>query len=266
MISLRSGAFSTWSVMSLLGTSFSVSVSHLSSVSSVHLTLDFLSASEYWNESTDPAVRPYTPLRRGPSLSRSSAWHPPQRFSNSDLPSAWACARAGTKRLHPAAININPARIVPICRLSTRLLSFQRGVHHGQAVLLHHRFHVGNPEHAPQFVIRDFHWAGSLGCAGSGLRERRRHRRVERDIAFHLLHHLVDVPVQHCDRSEPLEVTERLCAVLGPPAPVRINRPQRDMREDDHRTAGGLALEVRFQPLDLFAAQFPKSFKCGHVG
>src|ERR1700730_17677654 len=171
MISLRSSAFSTWIVMSLLGTSFSVSVSHLSRVSSVHLILDFLSASEYWNESTDPAVRPYTPPRRGPSLSRSSAWHPPQRFSNSVLASAWPCARAGTKRLDPPVTNTNPARIIPTCSLSKRLRSCQRGVHHGQAVLLHHRFHVGNAENAPQFVIRDLHWAGSLGCARSGLRE-----------------------------------------------------------------------------------------------
>src|ERR1700686_3083973 len=178
MISLRSSAFSTWNVMSLLGTSFSVSVSHLSSVSPVHLILDFLSASEYWNESTDPAVRPYTPPRRGPSLSRSSAWHPPQRFSNSALASARACARAGTETLAPAAINTNPARMAPTmcgwCCPDKRLRSFQRGVHHGQAVLLHHRFDVGNSEHAPQFVIRDLHWAGALGCARSGLRERRR--------------------------------------------------------------------------------------------
>src|SRR5450432_1788601 len=140
MISLRSSALSTWNVISLLGTSFSVSVSHLFKVSSVHLTLDFLSASEYWNESTDPAVRPYTPPRRGPSLSRSSAWHPPQRFSNSPLASAWASARAGAERLDPATINTNPARIAATmcgsCCLSKGLLSCQRGVHHGQAVLL----------------------------------------------------------------------------------------------------------------------------------
>src|ERR1700694_1442711 len=132
MISLRSSAFSTWNVMSLLGTSFSVSVSHLFRVSSVHLTLDFLSASEYWNESTVPEVRPYTPPRRGPSLSRSSAWHPPQRSSNRALPPA--CARTGTERLDPATINTNPARIVPTHGLSKRLRSCQSGVDHRQAV------------------------------------------------------------------------------------------------------------------------------------
>src|ERR1700730_11408354 len=102
MISLRSSACSTWNAMSLLGTNFSVSVSHLSRLSSVHLTLDFLSASEYRNEWTDPAERPYTPPRRGPPLSRSSAWHPPHRFSNSTLASGGAWARAGTERLDPA--------------------------------------------------------------------------------------------------------------------------------------------------------------------
>jgi len=45
-------------VMSLFGTSVSVSASHLSSVAIAQTTLDFFSGSEYWNESSDPAVRP----------------------------------------------------------------------------------------------------------------------------------------------------------------------------------------------------------------
>src|SRR5437667_11036539 len=124
--------------MSLSGTSFSVSLSQRSSVSSFQTILAFFRASEYWNPSIDAEVRPYTPPRRGPSLSRSRAWHPPQRFSNSALAPAWACARTGTEKVDPASINTNPARIVPTYGLSKRLLSCQRGVHHGQAMLLHY--------------------------------------------------------------------------------------------------------------------------------
>ena len=41
-MSVRSAPFSTWKVMSFPGTSFSVSVSHCSSVSSVQMIFDFL--------------------------------------------------------------------------------------------------------------------------------------------------------------------------------------------------------------------------------
>src|SRR5712671_5620123 len=136
--------------MSLPGTTFSVSVSQRSSVSSFQTILAFLRASEYWKPSSDAEVRPYTPPRRGPSLSRSNAWHPPQRFSNSALPFTWACTRAGLKRLDPMVIIMNPAVIAvmmrgSLCR-SMGLHSCQRGIHHGQAVLFHDRFHVGDSE------------------------------------------------------------------------------------------------------------------------
>src|SRR4029077_2530158 len=178
--------------MSLPGTSSSVSVSQRSSVSSFQTILAFLRASEYWKPSSDAAVRPYTPPRRGPSLSRSTAWHPPQRFSNSALPFAWACTRTGLKRLEPMVSIRNPAAIavtmgVSFCR-GMGLRSCQRGIHHGQAVLFHHRFHVGDSEHAAQLVVGDLHGAGSLGHPRLGLREGRGHRGVERDAAFHLLH------------------------------------------------------------------------------
>src|SRR5579872_4650582 len=127
--------------MSLSGASFSVSVSHLSSVSPVHLSFDFLSASEYGNESTVPAARPYTPPRRGPSLSRSNAWHPPQRFSNSALPSGRTCAPNDAVISNPPIRSAHPAEIAiltyrRLCRMK-RLFSCQGRVDHSQAVRLH---------------------------------------------------------------------------------------------------------------------------------
>ena len=63
MMALRSAELGTEKLMSLLGTSFSGSVSHLSNVSLVHVILDFCNAGEYWNDATEPAARPYTPAR-----------------------------------------------------------------------------------------------------------------------------------------------------------------------------------------------------------
>src|SRR5580698_5123295 len=80
-MALRSSELGTEKLISLLGTSLSGSVSHLSNVSLVQVILDFCNAGEYWNDATEPAARPYTPASDGPSLSRSRAWQPPQRFS-----------------------------------------------------------------------------------------------------------------------------------------------------------------------------------------
>src|SRR5436309_1264713 len=86
MMAARSSALWTRVAMPLPGTRLSGSVSHSFSVSSFHSILACFSASEYSNEGTEAAARPYTPRRRGPSLSLSSEWHPAQRVSNSCFP------------------------------------------------------------------------------------------------------------------------------------------------------------------------------------
>jgi hypothetical protein len=49
---------------------------------------------------------------------------------------------------------------------------------------------------------------------------------VERAVwKVDLLHHLVDMAVEHRHRAERLEVIQRAGAVLGAPAPGRIDRP-----------------------------------------
>jgi hypothetical protein len=122
----------------------------------------------------------------------------------------------------------------------------ERRINHRQAVSVRHRLHIGNAQNSPQLVVRHLHRAGALGGTRSGLRKRGRHCSVERDIAFHLLHDLVNVSVQHGNGSKPLEIAERLLAVLGSPAPFRIDGPQRDVCENDDGAAGGLCLEVCF--------------------
>src|ERR1051325_8339762 len=62
-------------------------------------------------------------------------------------------------------------------------------------------------------------WPYSPGDAGG----------VEGDVAFDLLHHLVNMAVEHRYRAEALERGERAPGILGAPSPRRVHGPQRDM-------------------------------------
>ena len=77
---------------------------------------------------------------------------------------------------------------------------------------------------------------------------------MERHVAFYFLHRLVDVPVQHAHRSELFHVCQCLRGIICPPTPFRINRPQRNVRENNQRRAGGFAAQIFFQPFQLFRA------------
>src|SRR5271156_6715416 len=95
-----------------------------------------------------------------------------------------------------------------------------------------HEVHIGNPQHASQLVSRHLHWSGRIGLTRLRLRKCRGHRRVKRHIAFHLLHDLVNVPVQYRNGSKLLQITERLRAVIRSPSPLRVHRPQRNVRKN----------------------------------
>ena len=74
---------------------------------------------------------------------------------------------------------------------------------------------------------------------------------MEADGAFHLLHDLVDVTIQDRDRPEPTEIPERLLAVLRGPTPLRIDGPQRDVREHHDGRAGREPVQILLEPLEL---------------
>ena len=78
---------------------------------------------------------------------------------------------------------------------------------------------------------------------------------MEGDVALDLLHHLVDMPVQHGDRAELFQIGQCLCAVGGAPAPVLVHRPQRHMCEQHDRRAGGQVRHILLQPFKLVVAQ-----------
>src|SRR6202044_3716090 len=61
--------------------------------------------------------------------------------------------------------------------------------------------------------------------------------------------------VEHGHRAEALEIRQRLGRVVGAPAPFRIDRPQRNVREHDDRGRGGTAFQVVLEPFELLGAE-----------
>src|SRR5262249_57917607 len=94
---------------------------------------------------------------------------------------------------------------------------------------------------------------------GSRLRERGRHGGMEGDVALNLLHHLVDVAIEHSHRAEPLQELESARAIVGAPAPLLEHGPQRDMREHHDRRLGGFSLEIVREPLELILAEIAEA-------
>src|SRR3954464_7507628 len=78
-------------------------------------------------------------------------------------------------------------------------------------------------------------------------------------VPFHLLHHLVNMSIEHGHRSKPLQVRQGPLAVVCSPSPVRINRPQRNVREDHDRRAARQPLDVALQPFELLVTERSQS-------
>src|SRR6185437_11317884 len=133
--------------------------------------------------------------------------------------------------------------------------ALQRGVDDGELLVATIEGHARGAEHGAQFVVRHLHRAGRLRRARRRLRERGRARGVEGDVTLDLLHHLMNVPVEHGHRAETLHVAERLRAILGAPAPLRIDGPQRDMREHHDRRRRRAAFEIGLDPFELLVAE-----------
>src|SRR5207302_570828 len=100
---------------------------------------------------------------------------------------------------------------------------------------------------------------GPLSHARRRLRKGRRQGRVEADVALHLLHDLMNVPVQHRDRPEAFEVCQRLLAVVRHPSPLRIDGPEGDMGEHHDRSAAREPLDVLLEPVELSLPKVPKA-------
>src|SRR5690348_11435485 len=134
--------------------------------------------------------------------------------------SSWARAPAPSGRRRTAA-SIRPRRnALFICRIP---LASQRRVDDRKPLITLLEVDAGNAEHGAELGVLDLHRAGRGGAARRRLRKRSRARGVEGDVALDLLHHLVDVAVEHGHRTKTLHELERAPAILGAPAPFRIH-------------------------------------------
>ena len=88
---------------------------------------------------------------------------------------------------------------------------------------------------------------------------------MKSDVPLDLLHYLVNMAVEHSDRTETLQMRERLLAVLRSPAPVGIDTPKRNVCENHYRSACGDSTQVVLQPGDLLLAKLAHAFELNHV-
>ena len=189
-----------------------------------------------------------------------------QRFSKADRPATvsplappTAANAARSAAPDARAIVRNDFRL----HVHGLVLSTERSVDDSEMMVAGSEVHAGDAEHLSKSFGGDLHRAGGGSAAGRGLRERRGHRGMEGDVALHLLHHLVNVPVEHGDRAEALQDRESLRAVLGAPAPFGVNGPQRNVREDDNRRAGGEVGDVLAEPFQLLRADLRRALPIG---
>src|SRR5882672_5425991 len=143
--------------------------------------------------------------------------------------------------------------------ITSSLLALQRRVDDREALIARLEVDAGNAEQATELVVGDLHRSGRGGGARRRLRKRGRARGVEGDVALDLLHHLVDMAIEYRHRAKTLEVIQRAGAVLGAPAPGRINRPQRNMGEHDNGRRFRFALEIVLKPFELRGAEIAEA-------
>ncbi len=126
---------------------------------------------------------------------------------------------------------------------------------------------VSYTQQSAQLFCGNFHRAGRRSCSGPGLRKRRGCRGVERDVAFNLLHGLMNVSVKHRHGTEFFEIGKRLRAIVSAPAPLGIYGPQRDMCEHHNGRAFGKVLHIFLHPLKLIIPQISQAagFQIHHI-
>src|SRR6266536_1260802 len=114
---------------------------------------------------------------------------------------------------------------------------------------------VGYPQQGAQLLRRNFHRPWPRRRSRLRLRKRSRTCGVKSYVTFDFLQGLVNVAVEHRDRTKLLQIGESLSAVLGSPSPVLINRPQRNVSENDDWRAVRKMLDIFLHPLQLLRPQ-----------
>ena len=80
---------------------------------------------------------------------------------------------------------------------------------------------------------------------------------MEGDVSLGFLKHLVNVAVEDRDRSELFHQRQRGLAVVGAPAPLGVDGPERNVGVNDDRGAGSERFEIFFEPVESAMAPSP---------
>src|SRR5271170_844701 len=118
-------------------------------------------------------------------------------------------------------------------------------------MLLRHEINVGNSQHVPKLLGWHLHWPRGRRSAWRRLRKCGGHCRVKRDIAFHLLHNLMDMAIEYCDRAKSLQHCEGLLAVRCSPSPRWVHSPEWNVRKNYNGSAALQPAEILLQPVKL---------------
>ncbi len=132
---------------------------------------------------------------------------------------------------------------------------------HGQRAVDVGEIHIRHAQITTQFSGIDFHRPRFRGLSGLRLRECRGPGRVKHHPALHFFHRLMNVAVEHGDRAEPLQKSQRLGRVVRPPTPLRIDRNHSGMCA---KTTMGVSLVRSFKSAsshaNCSAPRAPKPF------
>src|ERR1700694_4682278 len=100
--------------------------------------------------------------------------------------------------------------------------------------------HRANAQVLAEYPSRHFQRMGPRLGPRFRLRKRGRVGGVESDVSVHLGQNLMNVAIENRDRIEAPQMSDELQVVVGGPAPLRICRIERNVREDRDGSAGFL--------------------------
>src|SRR3954471_11015338 len=119
--------------------------------------------------------------------------------------------------------------------------------------------HFRDAKHGRQYGGFNFHRTRLRCPARFGLRKGGGSGCVESDVSLNFSQRLMDVTVKDCDGPEAFQIAEGPLGVACPPAPLRINGPERNMGENDNWSAARESAYIILQPGQLLLAQKPQS-------
>src|SRR6516225_2198683 len=189
-----------------------------------------------------------------------------QEVSDVLRPGYWRCeaARRGIPAAHCVdcqkdvfARGTMKEQTAPCLRLETATCSCalaEQMVHNCQMALPANHLGAGNANGALKLASGNGHGPGIRRRSGGGLRESGCHGCVKCQVAFDLLHDLVNVAIQHRHRAEALEQRQGRSTVVSAPTPFLVDHPERNMSEDNDWCGRAELREIGLQPCELFGA------------